>query len=150
MTTGFPWRAMLPAIAFLFLGCSSDNNVAGVDGTVKLDGKPLKGALVKFTPQAGGRPSYGRTDDAGYYELAYTNDQEGAEIGKHSVSITTYEDTGGYEDEGKGSEEKVPAKYNSQTELVEEVPAGGATINFDLDSEGEIDTTGGYGGTQTD
>lgn len=130
---------------FLLFGCA-DGKVAPVSGTVKLDGKPLKGALVTYTPQEGGRPSFGETNEEGYYELTYTREQQGAEIGKHDVSITTFREGGGYGGGAEGAKETVPSKYNSSTELVKDVPSGGATIDFELDSDGQIDSTGGYGG----
>ncbi len=145
MTTSILGRAMLAVISLSLFGCS-DSNIVAVDGKVKLDSKPLKDALVTFTPVEGGRPSYGRTDAEGYYTLVYTNDQDGAEIGRHKIEISTYQEGGGYEDGAKSSKEKVPMKYNSKSELTEEVPAGGTTIDFELESEGQIDSTGGYGG----
>ncbi len=58
---------------------------ASFDGTVTLDGKPLEGAVVKFTPQDGGGPAvFGVTDDKGRYQLKGT-----AMPGTYTVQILT-------------------------------------------------------------
>ena len=101
-----------------------------------MDGDPLADALVTFQPEAG-RPSFGRTDGSGKYELVFNRDAEGAEIGKHRVTITT-ENEGDEDADVEGSAEKVPSQYNSETTLSEDVAAGKNTINFELSSEGEI------------
>jgi len=74
----------------LALGCTGRPagypETAPVEGTVLLDGKPLEGALVIFSP-AEGRASRGTTDAAGKYTLRYTGEIDGAMIGSHVVSI---------------------------------------------------------------
>lgn len=123
--------------AFLVcLGCGG-GDVGYVGGTVTMDGAPLPDALVTFQPE-GGRPSYGRTDQSGRYELIYTRDEKGAVPGKHTVSISTLQE--GDPDEGTESvPEKVPAKYNTNTELTREVEPGPNEFDFDLSSEGKIE-----------
>lgn len=127
-------------LAFVCAGCG-DSTIGSVEGTVTFDGQPLKGALVTFVPKEGGRPSYGRTDEDGRYELHYSNDKDGALVGSHKVMIST--ERGGDEDaedpkKRKSVKEKVPARYNKKTELTAEVESGSNTINFDLDSGGKI------------
>jgi len=125
-------------IAVLFLslagcgGVSDAPETGDVQGYVKLDGQPMPGAKVIFQPTEG-RPSNGRTDQEGYYELTYSRSQSGAKVGTHKVSITTFIEA---DDEGNpGVEEKIPEKYNSKTELTKEVEAGDNEINFDLTSK---------------
>ena len=121
----------------LLIGCgASGPETSTVEGTVTLDGQPLAGALLIFTPQgtAGGRMSGGQTDAQGHYELTYSRDQMGAVPGEHKIEITTY-------GQGEGDEptpEKLPAKYNTQSELIKTVEPGENTIDFELSSEGEI------------
>lgn len=126
------------------VGCGN-SGLGTVTGTVHLDGEPLPDALVTFQPQAGDsgdggamvRPSMGRTDEQGKYELVYSRDKMGAVVGEHKVSISTYQDGGGG-DYGEGTPEKVPTKYNIDTELTATVTSGQNTIDFlDLESEGE-------------
>ncbi|MBI1246648.1 carboxypeptidase regulatory-like domain-containing protein [bacterium] len=71
-------------------GCTSsaNSNVAEVHGTVTVDGKPVADALISFKPEDSGRNSFGRTNELGQYQLVYTNDMQGAEIGEHLVTIS--------------------------------------------------------------
>jgi hypothetical protein len=117
----------------LVAGCGSGDGLARVKGKVTLDGQPLEGATVKFQPTAeGGSPSSGITDADGRYELMYTFMTWGAMPGEHVVSIRT---AGTYfDDQGNEIErpERVPAKYNDQTELKRTVEPGRNTIDFKL------------------
>ncbi len=118
-------------VALPILGCGGPEGVSGVEGVVTLDGKPVPDATVEFTPEGGGRPSTGRTDASGHYELAYTATEMGAKEGKHNVKITT----GGMKEEaGKLVEvpETIPATYNTKTTLSAEVTSGKNTVDFEL------------------
>ncbi len=121
----------------LLPGCGGGGNtpeLATVKGTVKLDGQPLPEAKVMFRPVEGGRPSFGRTDENGAYALEYSPGHPGAVPGKHKVEISTYSS-----DEENKVPEKVPTKYNTDTQLEAEVKEGSNEINFeDLDSSGNI------------
>jgi hypothetical protein len=125
---------MIPAL-LVCLGCGG-GDVGYVEGTVTMDGNPLPDALVTFQPESG-RPSYGRTDGNGRYELIYTKDAKGAVPGKHTVTISTLQE-GDPDAGGKSIPEKVPAKYNTNTELTREVTPGSNKLDFELSSEGEI------------
>ena len=134
----------------LFLaGCDTGPGLAPVEGTVTLDGNPLEGAEVEFQPAGeGGRPSVGVTDASGHYELRYTMKEKGALLGEHIVRISMSDDAdmdeGGDEgggalmtDEGADEEEapnRIPARYNTESELKETVNRGGNTIDFALES----------------
>lgn len=137
----------------LFAGCGG--NTADVSGTVTLDGEPLADASIIFTPQSdeeggGGRPAVAVTDSQGRYELVYGRGVTGAVPGTYLVEIRTYrepnEDAETPEQQ-QGAPEKVPAKYNANSQLIETVDAGGSVIDFDLDSEGEIQNPAGAGGS---
>ena len=73
-----------PAVVLILLlvalaGCSkSGPQIAPVHGVVKLDGQPLANADVQFQPDGSQRPSSGRTDANGHYELMYKRGQPGA------------------------------------------------------------------------
>jgi hypothetical protein len=62
---------------------------APVTGTVTLDGVPLEGASITFSP-ARGRSSSGTTDAEGKYELNYTGAIQGAMLGTHRVMISKW------------------------------------------------------------
>lgn len=103
-----------------------------VTGQVKLDGVPLRGALVSFQPigeQDEGLKqsnSVARTDDSGNYRLQYVAEVEGAAVGRHRVEIRA---------SNAQSQEIIPKWYNARTMLRQEVGKGNNVINFDLDSK---------------
>lgn len=119
-------------------GCGGNEDLAGVHGTVTMDGEPLADALVTFAPVEPGRPAAGRTDEQGRYELVFSRDAEGALIGEHIVSISTYNVVPGEGDSEKVVPERVPAKYNVNSQEKVTVEKGSNEFNFDLDSDGEI------------
>jgi len=112
----------------LAIGCGYADGMAGVTGTVRLDGKPLVGASVRFTVQ-GQPPSWGRTDDNGNYELSRTRSVSGAAIGTNQVKVSTYRNLG-----DRILPETVPARYSTNSELVYEVKPGNNRIDLDLTS----------------
>lgn len=130
------------------LGCGAGGpEIATVEGTVLMDGKPLKNASVVFVP-SGGRPAGGPTDDDGKYVLNFSGGRKGAIPGESRVQITTKADP--YTDEnGKavpGRRETVPAEYNTQSTLTFNVKPGEKNVaNFELKSGGKIDAGPGYG-----
>ena len=118
--------------AVLFFGCrAGEVELAEVTGTVRMDGKPLEQALVRFIPQAKiGRPSSGVTDHAGRYHLLYTARDAGAVVGPAKVEITT-----GDPENPKMFPETVPAKYNVETTLEREVESGENVFDFEVESK---------------
>jgi hypothetical protein len=131
----------LPVIAVLCFassGCGRGSPELGrVEGTVTLDGKPLAGARIEFQPQIteveDASPSYATSDESGRYELIYGVGQKGAMIGRHSVSISTGADYNDGEGMVKSIPERVPPRYNSETELTRDVEPGSNTIDFELE-----------------
>lgn len=128
----------LPLLGLAISGCGGSDlpDLGEVEGTVTLDSTPLDGAMVYFSPEAGGRTSMSITDASGHYVLEFNSTEPGAVVGGHKVTITTFEEPT-EEDDGTtsgGSPERVPAKYNTETTLVEEVKAGKQTIDFTLTS----------------
>jgi hypothetical protein len=118
-------------------GCGSGEKVpevysklARVAGTVTLNGTPLRGAAITFTPvgQQGVRPAYGLTDDAGKYELitpvhGLAADQtRGAVPGQYQVMISKLLMPNGSdvpkdqhsESMRLGAKESLPAIYSDQ------------------------------------
>ncbi|MEZ6126389.1 MAG: hypothetical protein R3C49_24965 [Planctomycetaceae bacterium] len=121
-------------------GCGGDTPPIGfVSGTIKLNGQPLEGANVEFTP-ANGRGSVAVTDAEGKYILKYTNTVDGALVGQHTVRISTgvagsASNEGG--DSPAGKPERIPPAYNSQSEVKADVKSGSNTFDYDIDSGGQ-------------
>lgn len=132
----------LTFIGLLLAGCvgSSDQPDLGyAEGWITLGGEPLPKAMVTFQPESG-RPSFGVTDEDGYYYLEYRPGEEGAKVGNHLVSISTYREP---EMEGDPAmPEQVPVQYNRDAadnpDMTVEVKLGSNEFNWDLSSEGEI------------
>ncbi len=112
------------------LGCGSKEPMGQVSGKVTLQGNPLPGAEVEFQPVDNRPPSTGRTDAQGRYELQYSAQQRGAVAGEHVVRITTEQDPS--DDGTPGTPEKLPPKYNVQSDLKRTVKPGRQTIDFEL------------------
>lgn len=114
------------AVLSSFAGCSDQGDrpdIGQVTGIVTLDGKPLPNASVSFI-QSGVRPSVGETDNEGRYELIYLRDIKGAAVGEHLVKVKLF---------GQGKN-RLPRKYNSESELTREVKPGSNEFNLDLKS----------------
>jgi len=137
----------IAGLALVSLACGRGPEYAPVSGRVTLDGQPLAGAAVVFQPighsrdDAGGYGSSAKTGADGRYTLrvAGPNDSVGGLVGTHRVSITTRVSEsapGSDEITLKKGGEKVPAKYNTKSELTFDIPAGGtSTADFDLKSK---------------
>ncbi|QDT31740.1 carboxypeptidase-like regulatory domain-containing protein [Thalassoglobus polymorphus] len=133
MTTRFSHQLCilsLSTICFVLAGCGgSDHPPLGtVTGKVTLNGTPIEGALVEFTPETG-RPSSGVTDKEGNYSLQYLQGVKGAAVGTHTVQITSKRDSSGGEGDEQVIEarpESIPQAYNDESTLEVEVKADGA------------------------
>ncbi|PQO43977.1 carboxypeptidase-like regulatory domain-containing protein [Blastopirellula marina] len=133
--SAFPLMAVAVIAVSMVLGCGSASGprLGTVSGTVTLNGKPLPDATVSFS-NADNRPSVGKTDASGHYELQFTRERMGAIVGENVVRITVAT----VEGEGvKPKRETIPAMYNTDSELRYEVKAGANDdANFDLKFSG--------------
>lgn len=114
-------------LAAAVAGCGG-GSVAKVSGVVTLDGAPVEGATVSFTPASGDGGgvggSAGKTDAEGRYTLrTVVGDRPGAAVGKHKVTISKFKEDP-KNPEGKG-QEFIPAKFNHNSTLTFDVPSGG-------------------------
>jgi hypothetical protein len=114
---------------------------------VTLDGKPLANATISFQPIA--RPgsvesapgSQGKTNENGEYTLEVMDGKNGAWVGEHRVQISALNAEVGESDSrpprgGWPMGDKVPAKYNTKSDLTFVVlPGGTSDANFDLQSK---------------
>lgn len=78
-------------------GCSggvSGPPYVNATGIVTLDGKPIEGATVTFSPKKDGSMSMGLTDAEGRFVLKSATGRKGAAVGEHNVSIALRIDLG--------------------------------------------------------
>ena len=137
----------------VFVGCSGGATlpVEMVEGTITLDGVPVDGATIGFSPIGEGKPAVGRTDATGKYILTATQGGEfgkGTMLGKYNVSITkekaerelTAQELKRADDTGVMPTipiiSVVPKKYNDpkSSGLTAEVVKGKNTFDFPLES----------------
>ncbi len=70
-------------------GNTSNLNTVKVSGTVTLDGAPLPGATVTFSPKSDGvRAAFGTTDENGRFTLTTLNPGDGAVPGSYAVTVS--------------------------------------------------------------
>jgi hypothetical protein len=116
-----------------------------VYGVVMLDGQPLEGAQVRFTPadrrltvdEKGKhryRSSTATTDAEGYYDLYYTESVRGAAATEHRVSIEKF---------GADGRLVTPANWYDLTEEMRTVESGSNEMNFELTSDAPRPAAGG-------
>jgi hypothetical protein len=125
----------------LFAGCRPNGyaelGLVDVSGTVTLDGQPLPNANVVFEGDDK-RTATGVTDAAGKYKLMYDSETPGAMPGAKTVRITVadvgVEGGGAAEGAASAGKERIPARYNRQSELKADVSTSRKTFDFDLKS----------------
>ncbi|MFP6677192.1 MAG: Ig-like domain-containing protein [Pirellulaceae bacterium] len=128
-------------ILLLAVGCGG-LDTAKVSGVITLDGKPLANASVTFSPETVdglSAASNGKTDANGAYSLTVTTTRdEGALIGKHTVTIALIME----ESEDEDADVEDESSYEDEVELPLhdfsfEVKSGkNDGANFDLKSGG--------------
>src|SRR5437867_1727340 len=73
-------------LVVLLAGCGDNDKIVPVTGVLTYKGKPVTNAYLDFLPEHG-RPSLGETDAEGRFTLRYDPQRDGAEVGKHKVSV---------------------------------------------------------------
>ena len=147
------WRSWLPRLAVAVVaglsaqGCSGSGDDLpreSVSGTVTLDGRPLSTGAIRFSPSrndlSGHAVEGGDSIKNGRFSISR---EVGLIPGDYRVSIFSGNTTGqrpsadaGPGRIAKAAKELIPAKYNSQSELMANVPKGGLTdLRFDLHSK---------------
>ena len=138
------WAAVA-LMTLTVVGCSGapddGPDLVPVTGKVLLDGEPLEGAPVTFSPESGNRGAAGSTNAQGIFELGYAG-KPGSPLGKQKVSISTRREI---QDEFGGAigmePETIPTQYNGpQTTLTADVTADGQNeFVFDLTTDGTVE-----------
>lgn len=139
-------RSLTLVLLGALIGCeipSPPPELGYVEGIVTMDDEPLPEAAVEFVPvDRSAPPSYGETQDNGFYVMEYTFNKEGAPVGENIVRISTVD----LEEDERGNEvqslETVPARYNVRAadnpEMHVTVEPGDNVFDFELTSDGEI------------
>ena len=87
---GLQWALLLLALA----GCGKPSRSVPAGGLVMLDGQPIAGAAVLFSPVAGGVPGRATTAEDGSFTLSTFDVGDGALVGVHRVGISKMDVTG--------------------------------------------------------
>jgi hypothetical protein len=137
----------------LLLGCGQHALPATVEGTLRVNGKPLDNCLITFLPEPAqevtGPHSTGLADQRGYYCLRFNDQRQGASVGWHRVIVQDLSVSTGVRrrDHGTVLEEteetaspppvrrsRVPVTYSSpeDTPLRKKVKTGHQVIDLDI------------------
>lgn len=140
------WLGLLPLVS----GCSESYDgpeLVQISGTVTLDGEPLSGAVLSFTPTGSTRGfgAGGYTDAVGRYELFTRGDIRGAAAGEYRVVAkkwmmpdgSDFLIASGSDPSSSAARQILPARYSERekTELSATIRAGSGTIDFPLSSQ---------------
>lgn len=132
-------RLSVALLAVVVGGCGGNDGLGRVTGRITLDGQPLENAIVKFVPTVeGGSTSFGRTDSNGEYSMEFSRSQVGASLGVNEVVISTADQMADDNDQIVNVRERVPARYNANSQLTFDVQPGKNTADFQLESGGTI------------
>jgi len=135
-------------IATAATGCGGNTsglNLVPAQGVITLNGVPLDGADVEFTPISvranadglGGSSGFTNTDDAGRFEM-YTASYAGIQPGKYRVRINKVFKPEITDPEARvpAGQEMVPARYNTQSDLTVKIGEDGNTdLTFELNAD---------------
>lgn len=143
--------AWLLVILALCGGCGSEPPPAQVEGTLRVNGKPLDRCLITFLPEPdrGKAPPHATavTDHQGRYRLRLPDQREGASLGWHRVTVQDLAVSTGVHRRDHGwieaqqdrskppvRQSRVPALYGSSgdTPLRKEVHAGHQVMDLDI------------------
>ena len=136
----YSFMLVLCSLAMLLLSGCGSKEYGYVSGTVKINGEPVEGAFVTFTPKEGGRQATAKTDAKGFYELDYTPGVKGAKLGTNTVKLTTFESPSRDDNRNiidPGTPERFPPKYNVQQSETVDVKPGNNTFDFDVEATQE-------------
>ncbi|WP_339743681.1 carboxypeptidase-like regulatory domain-containing protein [uncultured Rubinisphaera sp.] len=124
-------------VTVILAGCSSESGpkLGTVSGMVMVDGQPLSGVVVNFSPENGERASYAITDDNGYYKLRFSSKRMGALPGRHRVQVTPNGLEVSTEIPPEEWTYKVPQHYSGKHFLIQVIEAGHNNIDLNLSSD---------------
>ena len=128
--TSLPLSCIASVILAGIAGCGDDGlpNTGSVTGTITLNGEPIQGVQLEFTPSEKIRPSYGMTDSKGQYKAQFVTVKSGVALGPCVVRLFIYR--------GDSEKQYLPAKYNvdasKNSDFNLDVKENGLVFNCDI------------------
>lgn len=110
------WRLMVLVLASISLTATGCQRIVDVTGTVRVDGKPVKGLIVMFDPSGPDQPrGVSSTDENGVYKLRRLGpgSKPGVPSGTYTVKVMSDMDN-----PGAG---RIPEKYYRSSQLTHDV-----------------------------
>ena len=123
------------AAVFLGAGCNGGSGKVKIHGKVTLDGQPVATGSIAFIPTDGKGQTAGAIITDGAYQAEVQAGAMRVEIhypkasGKRKLYDTPDSPT------IDTTEEQIPAKYNTQSQLTETITSKSSEINFELKSK---------------
>ena len=116
-----------------FLGCSDGKS--SVTGSVTLDGQPVPSGSITFIKQGGELVREGAVIQGGSFRAALPPGTYKLELnGQKVVGKRKQKAFDGTDEEVELTDEAFPPRYNTKSELVEEIKPGAKVIKLDLKS----------------
>lgn len=115
-------------------GCGNNLNykIVPFAGTLTYQGQPLgEEVLITFTPVEG-RPSTAVADKDGKFKAEYTDKHSGVQVGKSTVTIGPYGNTGGFQGPGMASNSTSSPKAQ---EAFAKYAFGGSGFEIEVDKK---------------
>lgn len=127
-------------LALLAAGCGGGPEFAEVQGTVKVNGRPVDKIQVEFWPTVSGPRSIGVTDAEGRFTLTADTGKPGAVVGTHKVVLRDVGimgdkflgRAGESIDMTKGKPSRIPTAYADSTKTTMEKTVVSGKNQFDL------------------
>jgi len=140
------WSILALAGVLALVGCGGEKGPqrASIRGKVTFDGAPVGRGMIVFLPADGNGPSSGAEIKEGAYTIP---ESTGPVAGAHRVEITATREGGSQTVEGIGGAAAggpsgaytgpsavmyIPAAYNRESTLKQEIKLGDNELNFDL------------------
>ncbi|TWT59328.1 hypothetical protein [Rubinisphaera italica] len=134
--------SLLILISISLSGCGGGGDGpsrASVEGQVTFSGEPVQSGFIQFIPQQGdeGAPVKLTIKDGKYDTSSDPLDNRGIPLATCRVEITATRDTGKQIKNMMGemepeSEQYIPAKYNTDSELQTEITSDTDEVNYEL------------------
>jgi hypothetical protein len=135
-------RLALGCGLLLLLGCGAPAPRGDVQGTVRINGRPLSNVLVSFLPDsdrgAAGPRAAGMTDEQGRFQLKCDDQQPGMPTGAYRVTLEDMSIYSAPRTPDGMLLQKPPIRFSPvygkvlSTTLLKRVEAGEQTIDLDL------------------